>query len=335
MNPLIVDDQNLWNSFVKTYAPLSGGFLHSWAWGEAFKNRGRKIYRLGLYDNGLAGIALLIESPASFKKYFYIPRGPVLKDNSLLPEVVKLATDFAKKEGAIFLKFDPAVLAKDFDAKIIGANPSRHVQPDNTLLLDLEKSEDELRAAMHEKTRYNIGLAERKGVIIKKGGVENLDDFMSLLDETAKRDKIKMYNRAYFESILKSQNNNFSTEIWLALYEDKPIAAAFNAYFNQTATYLFGASSDEHRNLMAPHLLQWKMIQDAKARDYKYYDFWGINPIDSTSPNYYLRWEGFSRFKRGFVEKPGTSLELLYAPCLELPISKFWYKVFKLVKKLI
>lgn len=335
MNSLLVEDKNLWESFIKTYAPLSGGFLHSWAWSESIKNRGRKIYRLGLYDNGLVGIALLVENPAAHKKYFYIPRGPVLKDDSMLPEAINLISDFAKKEGAIFLRFEPAILAKDFNAKITGANPAPHLQPENTLLLDLEKSEDELRSAMHEKTRYNIGLAERKGVIVKESSAETLDDFMRLLDETVTRDKIKMYGRAYFESILNSANDNFGAKLWIAYFNNKPLAAAFNIYFNNIATYLFGASSDEQRNLMAPHLLQWKMIQDAKMHGYKYYDFWGINPKDEKSPNYYPRWEGFSRFKRGFVEKPDTSLELLYAPCLELPISKFWYKVFKLAKKLI
>ncbi|MEK7211935.1 MAG: peptidoglycan bridge formation glycyltransferase FemA/FemB family protein, partial [Patescibacteria group bacterium] len=223
-------------------------------------------------------------------------------------------------------------------------------------------TEDELKAAMHEKTRYNIGLAERKGVMIRcfdyddetpsrspseRGRqLDGLDDFMRLLDETVRRDKIKTYGRGYFESILNSADDNFNAKIWLAHCSppltkggsggvDQPIAAAFNVYFDQTATYLFGASSDEHRNLMAPHLLQWKMIADAKSRGYKYYDFWGINPKDEKSPNYYPKWEGFSRFKRGFAEKSGTSLELLYGPCLELPISKFWYKIFKLVKKII
>lgn len=361
MNTLIVDDQNLWNSFIKNHAPISGEFLHSWAWGDTIKNRGRKIYRLGLYDDGLVGIALLIENPAAHKKYFYIPRGPILKDSSLFLEAIKVLANFAKKEGAIFLRFEPAILAKDFDkiysspfkgeagrGSILkkpplapplqgGKNwfPARHLQPENTLLLDLSVPEEELKAAMHEKTRYNIGLAERKGVVVNEGGAEKLDDFMRLLDETAKRDKIKMYGRGYFESILKSTNDNFGAKLWIAYFENKPLAAAFNVYFNNTATYLFGASSDEHRNLMAPHLLQWKMILGAKARGYKYYDFWGINPRDEKSPNYYPRWEGFSRFKRGFVEKEGASLELLYAPCLELPISKFWYTLFKIIKKFI
>jgi len=377
MNLQIISDKEVWDNFVLAHGPLSGGFLHSWAWGEGLKTRGKRIYRMGIFDDSvtpphpfiprplgtkvvrggsLIAIALLIENRLPLGlKYLYIPRGPItVGGETAYIQVLGAVANFSKKEGAMFLRFEPAELAKDFTTAPPGALPARHLQPENTLLLDLEKTEEELRAAMHEKTRYNIGLAERKGIVVKESDAENLPDFMRLLDETIRRDKIKMYGRGYFESILKSIDKNFNAKIWTAYYYPPlpacnpsergmqgrggvgvPVAAAFNIYFGGTATYLFGASSDEYRNLMAPHLLQWKMILDAKTRGYKYYDFWGINPRDEKSPNYYPRWEGFSRFKRGFVEKEGTSVELLYADCLELPISRFWYKLFKVIKKLI
>ena len=275
----IIDDQNLWDGFLLYHAPVSGGFLHSWGWGEFQKKQGKSIYRLGFFEDKLTGIAVLIENHLPFGlKYFYIPRGPIIaSDDVSYAQILIELKNFASQNNAVFLRVEPAELKKEAPlcAPLSrGIQITRHLQPENTLILNLVKSEEELLGAMHEKTRYNIGLAKRKSVIVHTTGAEQLDDFVKLLNETTARDAIKMYGRNYFKNLLETHDRNLETKLWLANFEGKPIAAAINVYFGKTATYLFGASSDKYRNAMAPHLLQWMMIQDAKARGFNYYDFW-------------------------------------------------------------
>ena len=203
-------------------------------------------------------------------------------------------------------------------------------------------AEDDARlAAMHEKTRYNIRLALRRGVEIRplpsilsptgRGkGEGGLDEFLKLLEETAKRDKFRAHPRAYYEKMTETletaqQLNGSTTErlfiqLWLARFEGKAIAGALVGYFGDTATYLHGASSHEYRHLMAPYALHWEIMRDARAIGFEKYDFWGIDE---------KKWPGVTRFKKGFggevVRYPGA---------FDLPISRFWYTLYRLGKQL-
>lgn len=221
-----------------------------------------------------------------------------------------------------------------------------------TLLIDLAQSEEELLAAMHEKTRYNIRLALRRGVEIRDSRLEIRDDFekfWKLLEETAKRDKFRTHERGYYEKILEILgdsrleirdseqisniqspiSNRMHMRLHIAYSDSTPLAAAMVGYFGDTATYLHGASSYAHRALMGPYALHWQIMQEVKKEGYKFYDFWGIH---SPSPSMgegggegVRDWSGMTRFKMGFggkvVNYPGT---------FDLPLSQFWYMVYRL-----
>jgi len=313
-------------------------FLQSWEWGEFQEKHGRKVFRFGIEEKGkLASAITAIKHNLPFgKSYLYCPR-ITTEGGQTFARLQRELEKIAKQENSIFIKLEPA---KQSSISNHQSSITKHVQPPTTLLVDLTKSEDELLKNMHSKTRYNIRLAEKKGVKIKES--DNIEEFLKLNAETTTRDKFKSHSDDYYRKmskILKNHkseitNQKCSAKLFTAYYQDKPLTSNLTIFFGDTVTYLHGASSSEHRNVMAPNLLQWEIIKQAKEMGYKWYDFWGVNPSpDKNLPHHFKKsWEGFSRFKRGFVSKE-TGKEINFPDCFDLPTSRFWYTLYKAVKK--
>lgn len=204
----------------------------------------------------------------------------------------------------------------------------QNIQPPDTVLLNLEQSEDELLAGMKPKWRYNIRLAQKKGITIKESLGEDFEIFWKLYLETAKRDAIAIHSKAYYESVFKKQEDAAGTlpqaKLWTAWYNKEPISAIITVYYNKRATYLYGASSNEHRNVMAPYLLQWSAIMDAQRNGCTVYDMYGISPKED--PEHPMA--GLYRFKTGFG---GTIRH--YAGCVDIPVQMLSYKIFAVAEK--
>ncbi len=273
------------------------------------------------------------------KKYWYCPKGP-LSDSRFKSDVsvglrppLRGASEIqdsrffdelkfkAKEAGAIFLRVEPVregTISPFPPAGGKGEIPVKSVQPRCTTIVDLSKSEDELMKAMHEKTRYNVRLADRHGVTVQRydHGGEIFDEVWKLMSETAARDGFHLHLRGYYEKLMPY------TTPFVARFEEKLLAAAIVMFDQETVTYLHGASSNEHRNVMAPYALHWAIMKEAKARGYHHYDFWGIDTGDEPE------WKGITRFKTGFggetVCAPGT---------FDLIINPFWYSLYSLARK--
>lgn len=293
-------------------------FLQSNEWQEFQKSIGRKTRRVG------GTLLIRHELPAGLN-YLYAPRPEVINEFFL-----QNAQEIAREDGALFFKIDPI---QDLRFKIQGlrTRESNPIQPRKTAVLNLQKSEEELLLAMHEKTRYNIRLAERRGVQIRNDKVRmtndesraaNYETFWCLLQETAKRDGFHTHEGKYYQKLLGIRSDNFSNELFFAEYQGKILTAALINFYKPsgTATYLHGASSREHREVMAPHLLHWEIIKDAKKRGIRHYDLWGIDPT---------KWPGVTRFKMGFggeeIEYPNT-FDIIYRP--------FFYAAYRYGKEL-
>ncbi len=288
-------------------------FLQSSEWESFEAALGRATWRV----HG----ALVIQRDVLFGlHYLYCPR-PIALTANFFSSMRKIAA----AERSVFLKIDPA---EEFS--IPGARPSRAIQPAETIVLDLaDRTEDELLAAMHEKTRYNIRLAERRGVRIKnqESRIKNgsFETFWKLLQETATRDGFRTHAKEYYEKMLAVQSGRFSNELFFAEYGGEVLAAAIiNFYRGETpiermATYLHGASAPRHREIMAPHLLQWRIIQEARKRGCAQYDFWGIDE---------QRWPGVTRFKRGFAGR-----EIAYPRSMDIVYRPAWYALYALAKR--
>jgi len=289
----------------KTSPQKMASFLQSWHWGEFQRSLGRKVWHLDL--DGEYFLVIKMNLPFN-RNYLYLPRIVNKLDNKKIEALKQLA----KAENSIFIRIEPVKQG----LVDLGFKKINSVQPQKTLMIDLEREEEDLLLEMHQKTRYNIRLARKKGVSVSEGDINDLNIFYDLINDTYNRKKINVYNKEYYRKLI----TNFSkVKIYLAKFEDKVLCANLVLFYGDTAIYLHGGSSQEHKNLMAPHLLQWEVIKIAKEQGYKYYDFWGIDE---------KKWPGVTRFKKGF-----GGFEVNYSGAFDLITNKQWYWAYQIVKK--
>jgi len=290
-------------------------------------------------------------------RYFYVPRGPeieilnsqfsILNQSSIFNdqirekfvELIKLV----KKNKAGWVRVEPGNqealeliqgLIQGFSLKIRKA--PHDMQPRQIFVIDISKPEEELLAQMKAKTRYNIKLSQRKNVacimyhVSSDGFNRAMNSFIELVKITSERNKIKSHPENYYRKMLEIIPEK-NLKLYTAEYQGKIIAANLISFYGDTATYLHGASDNKYRNVMAPFLLQWQAIKDAKEAGCKKYDLGGISTNYEVSTNYEqyettnknklqttnyklqaTKWAGITRFKLGFspktkpVEFPGS-----------------------------
>lgn len=308
-------DRREWNKIVEIHAPAFGSFLHSYEWGEFQRAIGRQVERVYQVDSEGITLAQAIKMDLPFGQgYWYIPKGPL--GTASLEHQVEIIRVYLSE--AMFLRVEPHDAGHML--KVID------MQPSNTLVLDIRKSEEDLLSGMKPKTRYNIGLARRKGVVTKIVNIKRFADFMRLMDQTSNRDKFSSHPDEYYKMMLETMRDNRGAKAYIAMafYEDRPLVANIMVDFAGVRTYLHGASSNLHRNVMAPFLLHWDLILDAKRRGFHTFDFWGVAPADASEKH---PWAGISRYKEGFggarVAHPGT---------FDIPMEHLWYGVYKMAR---
>ena len=279
-------------------------------WEEFEKALGRKTF--------FVSDALFIRMPLPKGGcYLFCARGPEVLDAIFLEEAQKLGV----KTGAIFIRIEPIKIENGLAKEL---NETLSINPPSTLILNLSKSEDILLSEMKQKARYNLNLAKKKGIEIEKTiDPEKVGIFYSIMNETTSRDGFSTHPIEHYKKQLELLGKKGFLKLYLAKFEGKYIAANLVSFYGNTVSYLHGASSNEYRNIMAPYLLQWEAIMDAKKAGYEYYDFWGIAPDDN--PRH--KWAGVTRFKKGFG---GTQIN--YPGTFDLVISKPWYMIYKIVR---
>ncbi|MDD5589676.1 MAG: peptidoglycan bridge formation glycyltransferase FemA/FemB family protein [Candidatus Portnoybacteria bacterium] len=302
-----------WNRFV---IGQGGNFLQSWQWGEFQKSLGKNVFYLK--NNDWQALAIKHDLPLG-RNYLYSPRVQLRLPGgkSSIEEIINLT----RKEKSIFLRIEPVGTNED-ELKEIGFVKTKDIQPGKTLVLDLGVTKEELFLKMHEKTRYNIGLAERKGVKIRKAkyNENDFEIFWKIMNLTAKRQGIRIFSKEYYRKEIQINDGDFKNFLFIAEFDGKPIAVNLLNIFGKTATYLHGGSDNKYRSFMAPHLLQWEQIKEAKTQGCQIYDFWGYDE---------QKWPGVSRFKRGFGGR-----EVVYPGCFDYPIDKKWFSIYKIARKI-
>jgi len=301
--------------------------LQTWPWGALKEKYGWSAERLAWGQPGapLAAAQILHRTQrlplwSAPLTVSYCPRGPILDwaNATLRGEVLDAAAAAARRRRAIFLKIDPGLPVGYGDPNAEGAaleplgtqvadtlsssgwRPSaEQIQFRNTFTLDLRRSEDELLAGMKQKTRYNIRLAERRGVSVRRGGLDDLDLLYRMYAETAVRDGFAIRSADYYRDAWGTFIRDGLAQPLVAEAESQPIAGLVVYRYAANAWYLYGMSRDRFRELMPNHLLQWEAIRWARAQGCATYDFWGAP--DRLAPTDRL-W-GVYRFKEGFGAK--------------------------------
>jgi peptidoglycan pentaglycine glycine transferase (the first glycine) len=272
----------------------------------------------------------------------YSPKGPLLdwSDEVLRKRVLNDLQAFAKKQGAIFLKTDPDVVLgtgvpqaeddyMDKGGQVVMSELKRRgwlyssdqIQFKNTVLIDLNPSEEELLAQMKQKTRYNIRLAEKKGVNLRVGNQEDLGMLYKMYAETSIRDGFVIRDEDYYKTVwnLFMKAGSPACVPLIADVNGEPVAAIFVFYFAERAYYVYGMSRDKHREKMPTYLLQWEAIKRAKTMGCRVYDLWGAPDVLDESDSMW----GVYRFKEGLGGKVVRTLGAWdFAP------HPFWYKLY-------
>lgn len=205
------------------------------------------------------------------------------------------------------------------------------VQPQQTLVVDLTQSQEDLLTQMHQKHRYNIRVAEKNGVmvqILRDELKEALPRFFALLTSTTERHGFRSHAQAHYQSIIEKLAPAGMVKLAFAQHQERDVAAALLINYNGVTTYLHGGSSYEDRALMAPNLLHWEIMKQAKAEGATRYDFWGVKTQGGQAipnhPSY-----GTTRFKLGF----GGEL-VDYPPTTDVVLNRFCYTLYRGVNRL-
>jgi lipid II:glycine glycyltransferase (peptidoglycan interpeptide bridge formation enzyme) len=308
--------------------------LQTWEWAQVKEKYGWKarplVWRSDVEEKPSAA-AMVLErtlSSAGFTsrlRVLYIPKGPNLDwgNPSLRLRVLSDLQVFAKRQGAIFVKIDPDVklgvgVPGSVDAReepggwVVQSELEEHgwrfspdqIQFRNTVLIDLTPSEDEMLARMKQKTRYNIRLAEKRGVRVRAAGTTDLALLYRMYAETSVRDGFVIRGEDYYQSVWKTFHTGSTvrpsatvpfSEPLIAEVDGQPVAAISLFYFAGHAYYLYGMSRDAHREKMPNHLLQWEAMRRAKTLGCRDYNLWGAPNEFNENDNLW----GVFRFKEG------------------------------------
>lgn len=236
-----------------------------------------------------ASMSILIRKLPIFGNIMYVPRGPIgeINDEETLKKLTIKMKEVAKKYKAFVIIIEPNVrkenkefsnLVKKLGYKINSKaiKFDQEIQARHNFRLNLEnKTEDEIFKNFASKTRYNVRLASKKRVTVEEKNEAGIDEFYELMKETGKRDNFRTRPKEYFQKILKEFP--YETKIYIAYYENEPISAIMPIIYGNKMWYLYGASSNKHRNLMSTYLLQWEMIKLAIKNNCKVYDFRGVS----------------------------------------------------------
>lgn len=301
--------------------------MQSWEWGEARKKMRIEVVRIA--DDKDVFQMTLHRIPHTKYKIGYLPR-------SVIPsfEVMQFLYEFGKKNQVVFIKMEPyafntpenkeRIIKLKSDSFTLKQSP-HPLFPEWSIVLDLKPTEDELLKQMKPKTRYNIKLAQKKGVVIKEMSDDNgFAIFADLYFETCKRQKYHGHTREYHKIIWENLKSNLA-HILIAYYEDTPLAAYELFYFKKKFYYPYGGTSLLHRNLMPANLLMWEAVKLGKKLGAETFDMWGALP-----PNYPENhpWAGFTRFKEGYG---GVSQEFIGS--YDLVIYPTQYSIYNFVHK--
>lgn len=293
-------DWNIWQSF---------------EWWEYQSTLWKDVFSI----SGQGYLALVIKQDLPFRQnYLQVPKWPLwFQDNVFFKDIIELA----KKQWSIFVRI---ISEKPVNYHDLAFKAKKDQFPKSSLIIDLREGEDEILMQMKQKGRYNIRLAQKKWVKV----VEELNSevsaqiFSELMKDTSKRDDFAWHDKNTYKSMIDNLWDKL--KVFIAYFDNEPIAAWIFTFCDEKCVYYYWASSNEYRNLMAPYLLQWEAISNAKEMWYKSYDFLWIAENENNKSDH-LYW--VTHFKLKFWGEKVT-----YPDALDIPVNLFKYFLYRFIK---
>lgn len=338
MQILTENDKKAYKEFLENNERCN--FQQSIEWGKVKQAWKNEIVLSKDNEGKIVGaVSVLIRKMPIFGNFMYISRGPIcnIHDKAVLQDLTEGLKLLAKKYKAFTLKWEPDIKSDDLEFREIATELgfkikddakdfSEGIQPRYVFRLNLkDKTEDEIFAEFHQKTRYNIRLATKKGVAIREGKREDLKDFHKIMEITGKRDDFMIRPLSYFEKMYDELAPEHFKLMMAYTSDGEPISGIIDIIYGNKIWYLYGASSNAHRNLMPNYLLQWDMIKYSIEHKKDMYDFRGVvGIVDESHPQY-----GLYRFKKGFNAEFTEFIGELY-----INYKPITYKMYKISEKI-
>ncbi len=319
-----MDVKILDETFISAFNKLATHPVQSWEWGEFRKENGNTVVRIGLFSgNSLVEAHQLTVHRLPHTKH---KLAMLLKSSIPSEEMVTFLKDYAKKEDILFFRMEPQY---EMQASVrgrpnvidtlrkYGCVPGRRFFTKETFVVDLTKSEDELLASFHPKTRYNIRVATRHGVeVVEETTDDAFAEYLSLTEQTAKRQNFFAHTERYHKLMWKHLHTKGIARLLTAKYQAETLISWILFVWKDTLYYPYGASSEKYRNVMAANLMMWEAIRFGKKLELKKFDLWGKE-----------EGRGFTKFKEGYnpqiVEFVGT---------WDLVCNKTLYPIYRLAE---
>jgi peptidoglycan pentaglycine glycine transferase (the first glycine) len=298
-------------------------FLQSSEWGELKQQYNWEVIRI---INGGGGAQILIRKGPLGTRIGYIPKGPVGKiSNELIDEIILTA----RTRNCFALTIEPDFWEGEIEIGrfIKDAKPGRNIQPHRTLVISLAGNEDNWIDRMKQKTRYNIRLAEKKGVAVQ--ATEDIPLFYSLMEKTGQRDGFGIHSKLYYQKVYDYFAPKGDCAVLLAEFEGQILGALMVIAHGKRSWYVYGASNDIERNRMPTYLLQWEAMKWAARKGCEIYDLWGIpdEDLETLEQQFETRSDGLwgvYRFKRGFGGEIKRSID-----AVDIVINPLLYSLYR------
>ena len=331
-----------WESFFEGLEDKT--FLQSWNWGEFHTKNGAKVWRLGVYDEALLAVALVVKIKARRGIFLLIQHAPVITSHAshipnqktqILQTFLQELKHIGKEEGAMFVRMAPLFEESEENIQMLKKLGFRRAPMhanayDATWKLDITPAEDDLLKNMRKTTRYLIKQTSKNPdiEIVKSNRVEDLEAYATLNEAVAERQQFVPFSKEFIKNEFEAFVNDGEALLFFGKYKGKVVAGALVIFWSGVGFYHQAASIGEYSKLSIPYRIQWEAIREAKARGCGMYDFWGyVNPDEHPSHP----WAGPTRFKMGFG---GKAVE--YIKTQDYPLSlRYWpIVVFEQVRKM-
>jgi lipid II:glycine glycyltransferase (peptidoglycan interpeptide bridge formation enzyme) len=331
-----------WNHFVAHHPQAS--ILQTTPWGELKADFGWEVQQVALAGDEqrlTAGAQTLYRRLPVLGQLAYVPHGPLIDwdDRDASASLLEPLEETARSQGAMALTVEPNLPDESRYREALTAlgftpSPLSSVQPRRTILVDLTEDEDAIMMAMKSKTRYNIRLAGRKGVVVRAATAEDLPTFNRLMSATAERNEFGVHSPAYYERAFHLFVPRGWARLFLAEVEGDAVAALMAFALGDRAWYFYGASSTAHREKMPTYALQWAAMRWARSNGCTEYDLWGIPDEDEETleDEFTERSDGLwgvYRFKRGFGGEVVRSVGVW-----DKPLRPLGYRLYTLALRL-
>ena len=322
----------------KQFNEIASHPLQTWQWGEFREKTGIEVVRLGMFDgsNLKAGYQITIHPlPKLPFSVAYMPKCPMPTEN-----VVNALKELGTRKQIIYIKVEPNVYTQaqyyqqtpnikkcEQEFSKMGFVKGRALFTKHSFVLDLKLTDQELLSKMKSKTRYNLNIAMKKGVVVSE---DNSDaafaDYLKLTFETTKRQGFYAHNKEYHQTMWETLKPSGMVHLLKAVYQGETLVSWILFVCNGVLYYPYGASSSKNRNVMASNLMMWEVIKFGKKIGCHKFDMWGsLGP----NPNPHDSWIGFHRFKEGF------SPDLMeFLGSYDIVINQPMYKLYNIADNL-